>query len=153
MHSFVATNSTCIVLFILPQHGSLCSFKFNIYTLFSQYQLSIYCFVVQYYLNMFYLCCYTNNKDSTSQCQQRRYARVSSNSNIIIILLTSNPKCFLHHFRPSFIGSSTLHVQSILLTRRQDNCIWGLRLLNVFILLPTSWWMNFKVCICFRFSR
>jgi hypothetical protein len=38
------------------------------------------------------------------------------------ILLTSNPKCFLHPFRPSFFGISTLHVQSILLTRRQGNC-------------------------------
>jgi hypothetical protein len=43
--------------------------------------------------------------------------------NIIIILLTSNPKCILHFVRPSTIGISTLHVHSILLTRRQGNCI------------------------------
>ena len=149
----VATDSTCIFLFILPQPGSLCSFKLNIYTLFSQYQLNIYCFVAQYYLNMYIFVVTLTiktvhlnvNKDDMHVFLQVKYYNY--------FLLTSNPKCFLHHFRPSIIGISTLHLHSMLLTRRQGNCIWGLRWPNVFILLPTSRWMKCQVCKCFRFSR
>jgi hypothetical protein len=162
MYCFVVTNSTCIALLLLTQHVLSYSYYLNM-DLFAHLNstyipflpvpaqhILLCCSVLAQYV---YLCCYINNKDCTSECQQRRYARVSSKSSIIIILLTSNPKCFLHRFRPSFNGSSTFHVQSILLTRRQGNCIWRLRCINVFTLLPTSRWMKVEVCKCFRFSR
>ena len=151
MYCVVATDSTCIVLFILPQHGSLCSFKFNIYTLFSQYQLNIYCCVPQYYLNMYIFVATLTIKTVHLNVNKED---VSSNSSIIIILLTSNPKYFLHKIRPSIIEIHTLYIQFIFCTGHQGNCIWRLRWNNVFVLHRTSSkWMKFKVGICFRFSR
>ena len=105
MFCFLATNSKCIVLLLLTQH------VYKYVLLFTQHVLSysnylnmdlfahlnstylpflsvpaqhilLCCSVLAQYV---YLCCYINNKDCTSECQQRRYARVSSNSSIIII--------------------------------------------------------------------